>query len=249
MKISVITATWNSANTISDTLDSISSQSYDDIEYIVVDGLSTDNTLEIIENHNADVNIMISEQDDGIYDALNKGIAVATGDVIGFLHSDDVYASSDALQKIADVFSHSKIDSVYSDLNYVSKNHTDKVIRHWRSNEYKPENILNGWMPPHPTFYLKREYYQLLGGFNLSYKIAADYDSILRYLWKNNLTSSYIPEVLINMRIGGESNRSFKNIVLKSKEDYRAMKNNGVPAVRALLCKNLSKIPQFFKKQ
>jgi glycosyltransferase len=248
MKISVITATWNSAQTISDTLDSILSQSYTDIEYIVIDGLSRDNTLEIIKNHNVKVDIIVSEKDNGIYDALNKGIAVATGDVIGFLHSDDVFACSDALQQIADAFSQSEIDSVYGDLNYVSKNDTERVIRHWKSNEYKRKNILSGWMPPHPTFYMKRVCYQTFGSFDLSYKISADYDSILRYLWKNSLTSSYVPKVLINMRVGGESNRSLKNIILKSKEDYKAMKNNDLPAVTALLGKNLSKIPQFFKK-
>jgi glycosyltransferase len=248
MKISVITATWNSERTIKDTLMSYRSQSYKNTEYIIIDGGSTDSTMDIVDEHKDIVDYVISERDSGIYDALNKGIEAATGDVVGFLHSDDVFAYNGALKAIANSFQQHNVDSVYGDLNYVSKTNINKVIRRWESGEYNRNNILNGWMPAHPTFYLKRSNYNTLGSFDLEYKIAADYDSVLRYLWKNNITTAYIPKVLINMRVGGESNRSISNIIKKTREDYRALQYNGVPAFRAILGKNLSKIPQFFKK-
>lgn len=247
MKISVITATWNSEKTIADTIASVRQQCHDDIEYIVVDGGSSDATLDILKANDDCIDYLVSEKDRGIYDALNKGIAAATGDVIGFLHSDDIYACDDALTQIADKFITENVDSVYGDLNYVSKDNVQNIVRHWKSSTYSRSNILQGWMPPHPTFYMKRALYQQLGGFDLSFKIAADYDSILRYFWVNNISSAYVSKVLINMRVGGESNRSIKNIMHKSQEDCRALKNNNVPMLKAIIGKNISKIPQFFK--
>ena len=246
MKISVITATWNSAKTVEDTLRSFSSQNYDNTEYIVVDGASSDNTVDIVKSSGVNVDVLLSEKDKGIYDALNKGIKLASGDVVGFLHSDDVYANESVLERIANAFEQDKTDSVYGDLEYVSKDVPDKVIRKWKSGEFTRERMKNGWMPPHPTFYLKREHYERLGAFDLNYRIAADYDSILRYLWLNKLNAAYIPEVLVKMRVGGESNRSVSNIIQKSREDRRAMMVNGLPWMQALVSKNLSKIPQFF---
>tara|TARA_R110002012_G_scaffold295203_1_gene491644 strand:- start:67 stop:813 length:747 start_codon:yes stop_codon:yes gene_type:complete len=246
MKISVITATWNSENTILDTIKSLRGQSYSNIEYIVIDGGSTDNTMKIIEQNKDIVDYAISERDAGIYDALNKGIAASSGDVLGFLHSDDIFAHRDVLRSVATAFSENKSDSVYGDLNYVAKNDTSRIVRKWRSGAFSRENMGNGWMPPHPTFYMKRALYKEHGFFDLNFKIAADYDSILRYLWKHRVTTAYIPEVLINMRVGGESNRSLKNIINKTREDVQAMKLNDLPIVRAILGKNFSKIPQFF---
>ncbi|WP_417762096.1 glycosyltransferase family 2 protein [Shewanella sp.] len=248
MKISIITATWNSESTIVDTLLSLASQSYQNTEFIVVDGASKDTTLKIVNGHEGLIDIIISEPDQGIYDALNKGITVATGDVIGFLHSDDIFASVDTLDKVASAFADNATDAVYGDLDYVSKDDTSRVIRHWQSGEFVKSKFKNGWMPPHPTFYMRKKHYQKLGGFNLSYRIAADYESILRYLWQENLNVNYIPEVLVKMRVGGESNRSLQNIIRKSKEDWRAMKSNGIAPLPAILGKNLSKIPQFFVK-
>ena len=248
MKISVITATWNSAATIVDTINSFQSQDYTNTEYIIIDGASTDDTVALVKDSGAAVDVFVSEKDEGIYDALNKGIALASGDVVGFLHSDDVFADGLVLSRIAKAFLDNDTDSVYGDLEYVSAKSPDKIIRKWKSGTFDRERMRNGWMPPHPTFYLKREHYERLGGFNLDYRIAADYDSMLRYLWLNKLSAAYVPEVLVKMRIGGESNRSISNIIQKSREDRRAMQKNGLPWTMALISKNLSKVPQFFKQ-
>jgi glycosyltransferase len=246
MKISVITATYNSAQTLEDTINSLNIQDYQDIEYIIVDGVSTDSTLKIVEKYRHRVTTLISEKDNGIYDALNKGIALATGDVVGFLHSDDLFTDDKVLSRIAAEFSKESIDAIYGDLHYVSKFDTTKIIRSWIGGNYNINKFRNGWMPAHPTFYMKREHYLSLGGFDLNYSISSDYESMVRYLWKNNLSAAYIPKVFINMRVGGESNRSLANIWKKTKEDLKVMTKSGIPPLRGLLFKNLSKIPQFF---
>ncbi|WP_016954012.1 glycosyltransferase family 2 protein [Catenovulum agarivorans] len=248
IKISIITATYNSAKTVVDAIKSVNAQTYQNIEHIIIDGGSKDDTVDVVKRSGERIGILISEPDKGIYDALNKGINAATGDVIGFMHSDDIFADEHAVAQIVKAFEDSQADSVYADLDYVQKNDTTKVVRKWISGDFKFEKLKSGWMPPHPTFYMKREKYQLLGGFDLSYRIAADYDSILRYLWKGKVSTHYIPEVLVKMRVGGASNRSLKNIIQKSKEDKLALKTNGLPWLRALTFKNLSKIPQFLKK-
>jgi glycosyltransferase len=248
LRVSIITATYNSAETISDTLSSLTEQTYQNIEYIIIDGNSGDNTLKVIKQQCARVSTIISEADKGIYDALNKGINAATGDIVGFLHSDDLFAYPDAVKDIVDTFKNNHCDAIYADLEYVSKDDTDNVVRLWKSNNYTKDKLKNGWMPPHPTFYMKRELYRQYGFFDLSFKIAADYDSLLRYLWVNNLNMGYLPKVLIKMRVGGVSNRSLKNIIQKTKEDIRALSKNNVPMLKAILWKNLSKIPQFIFK-
>lgn len=248
MKVSVITATYNSSQTIVDTVRSLEGQTYSDIEYIIVDGASKDNTLQVIEQNCSRVSKIISEPDRGIYDALNKGIQAATGDIIGFLHSDDLLAYPQAIADLVNTMQASQSQAVYADLEYVSKDDISKTVRLWTSGEYQKQNLLNGWMPPHPTFYMKRECYQALGVFDLSFRISADYDSLLRYLWLNSVTMSYLPKVLIKMRVGGASNRSLSNIYKKSCEDIRALKNSQVFWPKALLIKNVSKIPQFFRR-
>ncbi|PSU50942.1 glycosyl transferase [Photobacterium frigidiphilum] len=248
MKVSIITATYNSAKTIRDTLLSLESQSYSDIEYIIIDGASKDNTLKVINNISSRVTTIISESDKGIYDALNKGIATATGDVVGFLHSDDLFAYPDAIKDIVAQFDTDKCQAVYGDLEYVAQDDTNKVIRLWKSGQYTRSKLKNGWMPPHPTFYMKRELYENFGSFDLSFKIAADYDSLLRYLWANNVSMSYVPKVVMKMRVGGASNRDLRNIIIKTKEDIKALKNNQLFWPQAILIKNLSKIPQFIIK-
>ncbi|HAE79392.1 glycosyltransferase [Morganella morganii] len=247
MKISIITATYNSEKTIIDTIKSLESQTYDNIEYIIIDGKSKDNTLDLIRNNSKRVSKIISEPDSGIYDALNKGIMHSTGDIVGFLHSDDIFSYPDAISDLVNKLSSDNSDAIYADLDYISKEDDDKIIRHWRSGTYKKENIMRGWMPPHPTFFMKRNLYIEYGLFDLQFKISADYDSLLRYIWKNNISLSYLSKVTTKMRVGGESNRSIKNIIKKTKEDIMALKKNELPWMKAIILKNLSKIPQFIK--
>lgn len=248
LKVSIITASYNSSNTILDTIRSLEMQTYHNIEYIIVDGASSDNTLEVISNHCTRVSKVISESDNGIYDALNKGINAATGDIVGFLHSDDLFAYRDAIKDIVSTIKSQGTDAVHADLEYVEKDDINKRIRLWKSSTYFTKKLKRGWMPAHPTFYMKREKYMLYGAFDLSYKIAADYDSLLRYFGAHGITSAYLPQVLIKMRVGGASNSSLKNLIQKTKEDIRALKSNGLSWPYAIFIKNISKIPQFFGK-
>ena len=212
MKISIITATCNSEKTIIDTIKSINAQDYSNIEHIVIDGCSSDQTVDLIYKYDKRLTTLISEKDAGIYDALNKGISLATGEVIGFLHSDDEYANDQVLSMIAQKFSCKSIDAIYGDLNYVSKLDTTRIIRRWIGGDYNIKKFKNGWMPAHPTFYARRKHYDSKRNFNLNFKISADYDLMLRLLWKKKIKACYIPEVLVKMRVGGKSNRSLKNI-------------------------------------
>lgn len=248
MKISIITATWNCQDTVGGCLASVAGQSYRRREHIVVDGASTDHTLALLEGKRAQLSVLVSEPDRGIYDALNKGIARASGDVIGFLHADDLYADGTVLARIGEVFEDSGVDAVYGDLAYVGKEDTGRVIRHWRAGEFRPDRLRRGWMPPHPTLYLRRDLYERFGGFDLQYRIAADYDLMLRVLRRISGRVVYLPKVLVRMRVGGASNRSLPMILRKSFEDYRALRANRIGGAGALLWKNLSKIPQFFRK-
>ncbi|MEZ9874420.1 glycosyl transferase [Vibrio breoganii] len=248
MKVSIITATYNSAKTISDTLRSLEEQTYQNIEYIIVDGVSEDDTLKVIQSECSRVSAVITEKDEGLYDALNKGIEASTGEIVGFLHSDDLFAYPGAVQDIVETFQKNDSQAMYADLEYVAKHDTDKRIRLWTSGEYSRNKLKMGWMPPHPTFYMKRKLYEQYGTFDLSFDISADYDSLLRYLWVNNVSMAYLPKVLIKMRVGGVSNRSMSSIIQKTKEDVRALKKSSLSWPKALLIKNLSKLPQFTKK-
>ena len=245
MKISVITASYNARETVADAIESVLSQSHPDVELIVIDGASTDGTRELLETYRDRLAVLVSEPDHGIYDALNKGIALATGDVVGFLHADDLYADSHVLKRIAEAFNGQTIDAVYGDLVYVSKTRSSQIIRYWQSGDYDRKKLARGWMPPHPTFYVRRAAYERYGSFDTSFHIAADYECMLRMLRQASFHCRYIPEVLVRMRVGGKSNRSLTNIVRKSAEDYRALKRNRVGGVIALAWKNLSKLPQF----
>lgn len=249
MKVSVITAVFNGAKTIQDCIKSVSGQIYPNIEHIIIDGGSTDGTLEVIKRYTEKRVNIVSEPDNGIYDALNKGIRQASGEVIGLLYSDDFYAHDRVIEKVADIFMKYNIDSCYGDLQYVDKNNPDKVIRYWKSSQYRHGKFKYGWMPPHSTFFVKKEIYNKYGYFNTNFKIAADYELMLRFLEKHKISTYYTPEVFIKMRIGGTSNRNIKNLIIKSNEDYRAWKvNNLNGGFYTILLKNLCKIPQFFKK-
>ena len=249
MKLSLITATYNSAFTIKECMQSVEKQDYSEVEYIIIDGGSSDDTISVVKKSNKkNENIRWqSEPDNGIYDALNKGIRMATGDVIGFVHSDDFLAEPTIISQIMAEFKNEQVHGVYGDLHYIDKHQENKVIRTWKSCAFKPKLLQNGWMPPHPALFLKKEVYQKHKGFDLSYKIAADYDFMLRVLQDPLLKFSYLPKVITKMRVGGASNRSIKNIIAKSKEDYSAIKKNKLAYPLWVLCaKNISKIPQFF---
>ena len=249
MKISLVTATFNCAPTIRDCLRSVAEQGHPNIEHIVVDGASTDGTVEILRQQAARIYRVISERDKGIYDALNKGVAAASGEVLGFLHADDVFADAKVLADIAAAFHDPSVHAVYGDLTYVQKANTDQVIRYWKSSAFRRSMLAAGWMPPHPTLYLRRELYERFGGFDISYQIAADYDFMLRVLTRLDGQIVYLPRVLVKMRIGGESNRSLRNIFRKSAEDLRALRSNRIGGLGSLVLKNTSKFAQLFRRQ
>jgi glycosyltransferase len=244
LKVSVVTACYNSVETIETTIRSVKSQSYGNIEHVFVDGGSTDETLNVISSGARHPHSVLSEPDSGIYDALNKGIARATGDVVGFLHADDFYTNDDVVKKIAECFVRSEVQAVYGDLQYVSQTNTEKVIRTWDTKTFSPGRLKRGWMPPHPTLYVRKEWYEKIGGFDTQYRIAADYLSILRFFSNPDFNAMYLPQVLVRMRSGGVSNRSLKNIIQKSKEDYAALKCTRVGGLGTLISKNLRKIGQ-----
>lgn len=248
MKISIITAVYNNRDEIEIAINSVLSQTYKNIEYIIVDGGSTDGTVEIINRHIDKISRFISEPDKGIYDALNKGLSIASGDIIGLLHSDDIFASNMVIEKIAETFIQDNYDAVYGDLEYVSKTDTSKVIRYWKSSQFDAANFYKGWMPPHPTLFMKKKIYEEYGNFDTSYKIASDYDLMLRTLASGKIEAKYIPIVITRMRLGGTSNKNLKNIWRKSFEDWQALRRNNIGGFLILLKKNLTKIRQFIIK-
>ena len=247
MKVSIITVAFNSAQYIEDCIKSVLSQSYPNIEYIVIDGGSTDGTVDIIKKFESKISKWISEPDEGIYDALNKGIKLASGTVIGILHSDDFYTSNKVLEKVSNVFiENPNAEGCYGDLCYVYPNNSNKIIRYWRAGDFDREKTKYGWMPPHPTCFFKTEVYKNYGRFDKSYKIASDYEILLRFIYKHKIKLIYLNEVITAMRLGGKSNKSVSNILMKMREDYKIMKKYRLPAYLTLPFKNLRKLPQFF---
>lgn len=248
MTISVITATYNSAKTIASTLTSVASQDHPQVEHIIVDGVSIDDTLSIVKSF-PHVSICVSEKDQGIYDAMNKGIGLSTGEIIGILNSDDFYADSGVLSSVAAVFKDSRVDAVYADLDYVDALETHRVLRHWHSGLYTEGSFKWGWMPPHPTFFVRKELYTRIGAFNLGMGTAADYELMLRFIHKHKINLSYIPRVLVKMRAGGASNASLVNRLNANKEDRRAWEVNGLqPFWFTLYLKPLRKLGQYIFK-
>lgn len=259
MKVSLITVSYNSAKTIADTIKSVQSQTYKDIEYIVVDGNSSDGTIEIVKqfldsakdvSQDASQGVVtkfLCERDKGIYDAMNKGLSLATGDIIGVLNSDDFYCSNDVVEKVVRAFQQNNTDCLYGDLNYVDPNNTSRIVRKWRSGDYRKENFLKGWMPPHPTFFVRKTCYDKFGKFDTRFKSAADYELMLRFLFKESCSAIHLPMVMIHMRAGGVSNVSLKNRIRANREDRLAWKINGLkPKWFTLLRKPLSKLIQYF---
>jgi glycosyltransferase involved in cell wall biosynthesis len=249
MRISVITAVYNRSRTVAQALTSVLTQNYKNVETIVIDGASTDSTLIEIEPFKGSLSMFVSERDEGVYDALNKGIQLATGDVIGFLHADDLLENESTLARVAEAFDDKRVEAIYGDLLYVRYNDVDHVVRYWRAGEFSPRQLRRGWMPPHPTFYVRRSVYERLGSFDTRYKIAADYDSILRFLGRGGVAVRYIPEVLVRMRLGGISNQSLGAILQKTTEDLNILRRNNMGGVGALVLKNARKVSQFWQRQ
>jgi glycosyltransferase involved in cell wall biosynthesis len=245
VSVSLITITLNCRDVIGHCLDSVVKQEGETCEHIVVDGVSTDGTLDIVRRF-GHLSEVISEPDDGIYDALNKGVRHVTGDVVGFLHSDDLMAHGDVLTQIKEAFKDPEVDAVYGDLVYVDALNTDRVIRLWRAGEFHPRCLRRGWMPPHPTLYVRRPWFERLGGFDTRYRIAGDYDFILRLFSQPDFKAVYLPGVMVKMRLGGSSNESLRQIILKTREDYAALRRSGVGGFMSLFSKNFRKVHQFF---
>ena len=249
MKISIITVCYNSSETIADTIQSVASQSYPDIEYIIVDGLSKDSTVDVIKQHADVVSKWVSEKDKGIYDAMNKGISMATGDIIGILNADDVYTDCEVLSNVVRQFEDQSVQGVYGDLKYVQKDNLNKVIRYWKSGDYTQGKFLQGWMPPHPTFYVRKNIYDTYGKYRTDMPSASDYEFMLRVIHVKQIKLQYLPKVLVLMREGGVSNRSIKHRIDANRDDRRAWEVNGVkPRFYTLYLKPLSKLIQFVLK-
>lgn len=248
MKISLITATYNSATTVRDTLRCIQDQDYPDIEHIIIDGGSTDDTLKIAEGF-PHITKIISGKDRGIYDAMNKGIAAASGEVVGILNSDDVYAHQSVISAVAKAFANPAVLATYADLQFVQRDNLNKVVRTWKAGNYSNRSFYYGWMPPHPTFFVRREVYNKVGVFNLDLGSAADYELMLRILLKHEIPAAYIKQVIIKMRMGGVSTASLQNRLKANTQDRLAWKINGLdPYFFTLYFKPLRKLGQFLKR-
>lgn len=249
MKISVITVCYNSAATIADTLRSVAAQDYKDIEHIVIDGASKDGTAAIVRAHTGHPVRLMSEPDKGIYDAMNKGLALATGDVVGFLNADDMYEGTDAVTRIAEAFNSQAVDGVYGDLVLVDPVDVARIVRYWRSCPHQPGMCAQGWMPPHPTLYVRRAVLVAQGGFNTDYKIQSDFELVLRLFEVVKFRSRHLPTTLVRMRMGGTTTGSFKNIVKGNMEAARACEAHGFGGGVSFMVKKMSrKIPQFFAR-
>ena len=243
--LSIVTAVYNGVDTIAEALASVGAQQDVAVEHLVLDGGSTDGTSDLLRARQGTLGQLVIEPDRGIYDALNKGFARATGEVVGLLHADDLFAHERVLADVAAAFSDPAVEAVYGDLQYVRRDDPTQVVRQWRSGAFSRRQLRLGWMPPHPTLFLRRSTLERVGPFDLSYRIAGDYEFILRLFKDQTLRVVYLPEVLVKMRVGGVSNRSLANLWRKSSEDLRAMRAHGVGGLGTLAAKNLRKLPQF----
>ena len=250
LKITIITVCYNSEKTIKTTLDSVANQTFKKIEHIIIDGKSTDKTISIVKKY-PHIKKIISEPDRGIYDAMNKGIKIATGDIIGFLNSDDFYASNEIVSKVARVFKDKpSVDACYADLIYTDQIDTTKNIRYWKSGKFIPGSFSKGWCPPHPTFFNRSSVYERFGSFNLNYRIASDVELMMRFLEVNKINVNYIPEIWVKMRMGGLSNKSLNNIKKLNKEILSALSSHHLPKnpFTFFSHKIISRVKQFFQK-
>jgi glycosyltransferase involved in cell wall biosynthesis len=246
VKVSIITISYNAVDTLEDTILSVISQTYADLEYIVIDGASTDGSLDVIDKYRDKIDRVISEPDEGIYFAMNKGVNMATGDVIAILNADDTYASADIITKVVSRLSESNTDSLYGDLHYVDRNRAENVVRRWKAGKFVRSFFLKGWMVPHPTFFVRKKIYEKYGLFNTELKSSADYEFMVRVLYKEKISTTYLPEVMVNMKRGGQSNLSLQNRIKANKEDRLAWDLNGLkPETFTFIKKPFRKISQF----
>lgn len=245
MRISIVTSVFNGMPYLAAAMDSVAGQQGVEVEHVVADGGSRDGSLEYLQTAVSSVARILEGPDRGVYDALNKGFAQSSGDILGLLHADDLFARRDVLSQVAQVFQDPSVDMVYGDLLYVQRDHPDRTVRLWRSGQFSRRRLKYGWMPPHPTVFLRRRLWDQLGPYRLDLDISADYEWLLRALTFQDLKVRYLPEVLVKMRVGGISNRSMGNLVRKSRQDLWAMRAHGVGGMASLAAKNLRKLPQF----
>lgn len=249
MKISIITVAFNAAHTIADTLESVAGQTHSEIEHIVVDGASTDGTLDVVRRHGQRVARLISEPDHGIYDAMNKGIRLATGDVIGFLNADDKYPDTGVLARVSAVLEREKLDALFGDAEFVSSARPDQPVRRYRSERFRPDRIAWGWMPAHPTLFLRRRVYERFGMFRTDYRIAGDFELVARMFHGGTLRYRHLPEVLVRMRTGGVSTGGWRNTILLNREVLRACRENGIQTnLPKILSKYPAKLLEFLRR-
>jgi glycosyltransferase involved in cell wall biosynthesis len=249
MKITIITVVYNGAATVRDSIESVLNQTYPDIEYIVIDGNSTDNTAEVVRSYGSRITRFVSEPDKGLYDAINKGLRLATGDVVGLINADDFYKHNQVVEKVVQLFQTTNCDAVYGDVIYVNPENTEKIDRYWKVGAYKEGDFLWGWMPPHPTCFIRRSVYETLGNYTLLLKSSSDYELLLRFIHKHKIKLGYLPEVLVAMRSGGMSNATLKHRWRANQEDRMGWKINGLrPYFFTLLFKPLRKIVQLLPK-
>jgi len=248
LKITLVTATLNSARTITDCLSSVNFQTYPDVDQVIIDGLSTDETVAIINSIPNRVSRIISESDNGLYDAMNKGISQATGDVIGILNSDDLYIDDHVLQDVADLMTKTGADSLYADLYYVKASNTDKILRFWQTKEFVPGSFAKGWHPPHPTFFVRKRIYEQFGTFDTSLQVSADFELMLRFLEKHRISTCYLPRPILKMRHGGESSGTLQKIIRGNINCYRAFNKNSIRVSPFyIVYRSIPKIKQILK--
>jgi glycosyltransferase len=248
MLVSVITATYNCQNTVERSLESVSAQRNCCVEQVVIDGGSTDETTSRIRKHERSIAVFKSEEDNGLYDALNKGIALSHGEVIGFLHSDDVFFADDVIESVVKTFETTKCDFLYGNIIYVDKQSGSRTVRNWKSGRYRRGKLNRGWMPPHPSTFVKRSVVEAVGPFDLQYRISADYDFLLRVLKMPGIKVAYLNRVITRMRVGGMSNGSLRNIVKKMREDSMIIAKNKAGGLLGLSLKTIRKLPQFLSR-
>ena len=249
MKITVITTAFNAVTTIEDTIQSVIHQTHPDVEYIVVDGASRDGTLDTLKKYHSYIKKFISEPDSGIYDGMNKGLRLATGEVVGFLNADDVYAANNVLARIAETMEHDNLDALYGDAEFVSASNPKQIIRRYRSNKFSPNRIGWGWMPAHPTLFLRRQIFERCGSFRADYRIAGDFELVARIFQDTSLHFCYLPDVLVRMRTGGVSTVGWRNTLLLNQEVLRACRENGIQTnVLKIISKYPAKLIEFLHK-